>query len=197
MGKVRGTSVLGTLDFVRTRFGEEAAAKIFAGLPGDMKETLRDAAGGGLALHGWYDTSLLVELTSRVDREMGRGDLALARAMGNHVAFQDVNRFFKWLMRLGGPGILFSRAGAVWNNYYDDGRYVLEQVGEGRASIRIEGSSSAGPVVCKRMEGWIERALEITLGREKQPAIREDVHVMRDPAVGEQPFCRFVAEWKA
>ena len=197
MGKVRGTSVLGTLDFVRKRFGAEAAAKIFAGLPGDMRETLRDAAGGGLALHGWYDTSLLVELTSRVDREMGRGDLALARAMGNHVAFQDVSRFFKWLMRLGGPNILFSRAGAVWNNYYDDGRYVLEHVGDGRASIRIEGSSSAGPVVCKRMEGWMERALEITLGREKQPAIREDVHVLRDPAVSQQPFCRFVAEWKA
>jgi len=33
--------------------------------------------------------------------------------MGNHVAFLAVNRFFKWLMRLGGPGILFSRAEAV------------------------------------------------------------------------------------
>ena len=43
----------------------------------------------------------------------------------------------------------------------------------------------------------MERALEITLGREKQPAIREDVHVLRDPAVSQRPFCRFVAEWKA
>jgi hypothetical protein len=197
VGKVRGTSVLGTLDFVRTRFGEGAAASTFAGLPGGMKETLRDEAGSGLALHGWYETSLLVELTSRVDREWGRSDLALARAIGKHVAFQDVNRFFKWLMRLGGPSILFSRAGAVWNNYYDDGRYVLEHVGDGRASIRIEGSSSAGPVVCKRMEGWIERALEITLGADKQPAIREDGHLVRDPTVSEQPFCRFVAEWRA
>jgi hypothetical protein len=197
VGKVRGTSVLGTLDFVRARFGDEGAATIFAGLPGDMRQTLRDAAGSGVALHGWYDTALLVELTSRVDREMGQGDLALARAIGNHVAFQDVNRFFKWLMRLGGPGILFTRAGAVWNNYYDDGRYVLEGAGDGRASIRIEGSSSADPVVCKRMEGWIERALEITLGAEKQPVIVEAAHLRRDPAVAEQPFCRFVAEWRA
>jgi hypothetical protein len=171
--------------------------RVFGLLPGDVRRALRDAAGSGVALHGWYDTALLVELTSRIDAELGKGDLAVARAAGNHVAFQDVNRFFKWLMRLGGPTILFSRAGAVWNNYYDDGRYVLERVGDGRASIRIEGSSSAGPVVCKRMEGWIERALEVTLGPEKKPVIREEVHLLRDPAVSEQPFCRFVAEWKA
>jgi len=196
VGRVRGTSVLGTLGFARARFGPEAAQRVFALLPGDMRATLRDAAGSGVALHGWYETALLVELTSRIDSEMGKGDLALARAIGNHVAFQDVSRFFKWLMRLGGPSTIFNRAGAVWNNYYDDGRYVLEQMAEGRASIRIEGSSSAGPVVCKRMEGWIERALEITLGPEKKPVIREDAHVLRDPAVSEQPFCRFVAEWK-
>ena len=197
MGRVRGTSVLGTLEFARARFGEEAAQRVVALLPGEMRETLRDAAGSGVALHGWYDAKLLVELTSRIDSEMGKGDLALARAAGNYVAFQDVNRFFKWLMRLGGPSTIFNRAGAVWNNYYDDGRYVLEQMAEGRASIRIEGSSSAGPIICKRMEGWIERALEITLGPGKQPAIREDVHLLRDPGVSEQPFCRFVADWKA
>jgi hypothetical protein len=197
VAKVRGTSILGTLAFVRERFGEEAAGRVFAGLAEDHRAALRDAAGGGVALHGWYDTGLLVELTSRIDRELGKGDLALARDMGSHVAFQDVNRFFKWLMRLGGPGILFSRAGAVWNNYYDDGRYVCEHVGDGRASIRIEGSSSAGPVVCKRMEGWIERALEVTLGADKQPVIREEAHLRREAAVGDQAFCRFVAEWRA
>ena len=196
MGRVRGTAVLGTLDFVGSRFGREAAERVVALLPVDMRDTLGDAAGGGIAPHGWYDTALLVELTARIDSEMGEGDLALARAAGKHVAFQDVNRFFKWLMRLGGPSILFSRAGAVWNNYYDDGRYVLENVGDGRASIRIEGGTSAGPVVCKRVEGWIERALEITLGPEKQPTIRESAHLMRDASVGELPFCRFVAEWK-
>ena len=197
MGKVRGTSVLGTLDFVRTRFGEEGADRIFALLPRDARDALRDSAGSGIAVHGWYDTALLVELTGRIDCEMGKGDLALARAAGKHVAFQDVNRFFKWLMRLGGPKVLFNRAGAVWNNYYDDGRYVLERLDDGRAAMRIEGSSSAGPVVCKRIEGWIERALEITLGPQTQPTIREDGHLLRDPAVGERPFCRFVAEWKA
>lgn len=197
MGKVRGTSIMGTLEFARLRFGEERARELVSGLAPAHRAVLLDAAGSGVAPHGWYDSSLLVDLTSRLDSLLGKGDLELARAAGNHVAFQDVNRFFKWLMRLGGPGILFNRAGAVWNNYYDDGRYVLETLSEGRAVIRIEGCSSAGSVVCKRMEGWIERALSLTLGSQAEPHIREQNHLVREPAIGPQSLCRFVAEWKA
>ncbi len=196
MTKVRGTSVLGTLEYARTRYGDAALDRVWSELPPPMRTTLIDPAGKGVAAHGWYDTALVVELTSRIDSELGTGDLALAREIGTHVAFQDVNRFFKWLMRLGGPSVLFNRAGAVWNNYYDDGRYVLEELADGRAVIRIEGSSSAGPVVCKRIEGWIERALAITLGPEASPAIHEQRHLVREAAVGAQPFCRFVAEWR-
>lgn len=195
MAKVRGTSILGTLEYAKARFGEAAARELVEGLAPASRATLRDAAGSGVAAHGWYETALLVELTTRIDSVFGRGDLQLAREIGKHVAFQDVNRFFRWLMRLGGSNVLFSRAGAVWNNYYDDGRYVLESVGDERAAIRIEGSSSADAVVCRRIEGWIERALELTLGPQARPAIREDVHLQQDPAGGKPPFCRFLAEW--
>jgi hypothetical protein len=197
MAKVRGTSILGTLEFARIRFGEGKARELLEGLRPEQRAMLRDASGSGLAAHGWYDTQLLADLTAQLDSRLGKGDLALAREAGTHVAFQDVNRFFKWLMRLGGPSVLFNRAGAVWNNYYDDGRYVLESLGDGKAVIRIEGSSSAGPIVCKRIEGWIERALGLTLGAGTEPVIREQSHLVREAAVGPQSFCRFVATWKA
>jgi hypothetical protein len=197
MAKVRGTAILGTLEFARARFGEEQTRELVESLSQAQRGVLLDAAGAGIAAHGWYETSLLADLTNSLDARCGRGDLSLAREAGTHVAFQDVNRFFKWLLRLGGPSILFNRAGAVWNNYYDDGRYVLESLGEGRAVIRIEGSSSAGPVVCKRIEGWMERALVLTLGAHAAPVIREEGHLVRNPAVSEQAYCRFVAEWKA
>jgi len=67
----------------------------------------------------------------------------------------------------------------------------------GTAIMRIESSSSAGVVVCKRIEGWMERALALTLGPDAHPVIREQGHVVCEPAVGPQSFCRFVAEWHA
>lgn len=196
MAKVRGTAILGTLAFARGRFGEQKTRELVDGLTGEQKALLRDFEGSGIAMHGWYDTALLADLTGRLDSRLGSGDLSTAREVGQHVAFQDVNRFFKWLMRLGGPEMVLSRAGAVWNNYYDDGRYVLESVGDGRGVLRIEGSSSAGPIICKRIEGWMERALVLTLPAGAEPVIREEAHLVREPAVGPQSFCRFVAEWK-
>jgi len=67
----------------------------------------------------------------------------------------------------------------------------------GTSIMRIESSSSAGVVVCKRIEGWMERALALTLGPDAHPVIRERGHVVCEPAVGPQSFCRFVAEWHA
>jgi len=192
MAKVRGSAILGTLDFAKTRFGEEAARVLVESLPAVEVATLLE--GGGIAPHGWYQTELLADLTTRLDCTFGRGDLGLAREAGKHVAFQDVSRFFKWLMRLGGPALVFNRAGSVWNNYYDDGRYLVESVGEGSGALLIEGSSSACPVICKRIEGWMERALELTIGKDARPTIQETDHVRRD-LPGGPSYCRFVAQW--
>jgi hypothetical protein len=192
MAKVRGATLLGTLAYVRESFGEEALRKVASGVSPALREVMSE---GSLVLHGWYECALLSELTREIDRVCGKGDLALAREAGRHGAFQDVNRFFKWMLRLTGPGMIFSRAASVWNNYHSAGRYVFEGAQGNRAAIRIEDWDGADPVMCKRIEGWIERALEITLGTGARPHIHEEVHLHTDGAVSPQRFCRYVAEW--
>jgi len=194
MGKVRGTSVLGTLEFLRTTFGEERTGGLIRSLP----LPLRDALGGDAITvqpQGWYECAALCALTREADRQLGKGDLELARAMGRHVAFSDVNRFFRWLLKLTGPRTVFSRAASVWNNYYDTGTYVLEEVTDRCASLRIEGWDSADEVLCRRIEGWVARGCELTLGEGTHPRVRETHHQARDPQVSKHLFCRFVAEW--
>ena len=197
MAKVRGTTILGTLEFARTRFGELKTREVVEALRPEQRSMLRDVAGSGIAAHGWYETALLADLTGRLDSRLGEGDLSLAREAGIHVAFQDVNRFFKWLMRLGGPSVLFNRAGAVWNNYYDDGRYVLESLGDGRAVDPHRGQLIGGAGDLQAHRG-LDRARAGAHARaHTQPVIHEQGHLLREPAVGPQSFCRFVAEWKA
>jgi hypothetical protein len=192
MANVRGATFLATLDYVRQSFGEDAVHRVASAVGPAVRELMRD---GSLVPHGWYECALLSELTREVDRVCGRGDLALARAAGRFGAFQDVNRFFKWMLRLSGPTTLFTRAASVWNNYHSAGRYVFEGAEGNRASIRIEGWDGADPVMCKRIEGWIERALEITQGTGRHPTIREEAHLRSDPAVCPDRFCRYLAEW--
>jgi len=196
MARVRGASILGTLDFLRGLHGEAALQRVWDALSPQSREVLGNPEAIKVITTGWYSSVVLTDLTREVDRIFGRGDLALARAAGKHVAFADVNRFFKWMLRVAGPQAAFTRAVSVWNNYHDEGTYVLEAASDRRASIRIDGWNGADPVMCKRVEGWIERALELTLGAAKHPTIREESHLRTDPAVSSLPFCRYVAEWE-
>ena len=195
MAKMRGSSVLGTLDYTRRNFGEEGLRQVLAALTPEARQAIGDPASPSILIQGWYDAQLVSELSRVLDGTCGRGDLALARAAGKHVAFEDVNRFFKWLLRLTSPGTLFTRAASVWNNYHSGGRYVVDGIEDRRARIRIEDWDSADPVICKRIEGWIERALELTLGSSTHPAIREESHLARDPAVSPHAYCLYLAEW--
>lgn len=193
MSQMRGTSVLGTLQYVREVHGEEALRRVLEALPAATRQVVDGPV--PVLPDGWYDIALVADLTRVVDRVCGKGDLALARAVGRHVAFADVNRFFKWLLRLTGPGLLFSRAASIWNNYYRDGTYVFEGTEGQAASIRIEAWPGCDAVICRRIEGWIERACELTLGPDARPTIHEEVHLGTDEAVSPHRFCRFRARW--
>ena len=50
-------------------------------------------------------------------------------------------------------------------------------------------------MICARVEGWIERALELTIGSPGQAVIRESAHLAQDPALGTVLFCRYEAQW--
>ena len=192
---MRGASLLGTLDYTRRTFGEEGLRRALAATAPETRQAIGDPANPAILTQGWYDCRLVSDLTRAVDQACGRGDLALARAAGKHVAFEDVNRFFKWLLRLTGPATIFSRSASVWNNYHSAGRYVVDTLEDRRARIRIEEWDSADPVICKRVEGWIERALELTLGTGARPSIREEAHLAHDRAVSPHAYCLYVAEW--
>jgi hypothetical protein len=195
MARVRGASILGTIDYTRVSFGDPGLAKVWAGLGEPARAALGDAASPRVLTNGWYDCGLLVELSREIDRRCGAGDLVLARAAGKYCAFQDVNRFFRWLLRLSRPASLFQRAVSVFRNYHDEGQFVVEEANDTRATVRIENWSSAGDVMCRRVEGWIERALELTLGDARSPHIHEIAHLAQDDAVSPHRFCRFQAEW--
>src|SRR5262249_6569267 len=138
MGKMRGASLLGTLDYTRRTFGEDRLRRALAAMAVETRQAIGDPGQPAILTQGWYDCRLVSDLTRAVDLTCGRGDLALARAAGKHVAFEDVNRFFKWLMRLTSPATLFTRAASVRNNYHSAGTYVVDRLEERRARIRID-----------------------------------------------------------
>ena len=68
MAKIRGTSILGTLQYARETFGEEALKKVLAGLTGAARGALGDGATTPIVTTGWYDCALVSDLTREIDR---------------------------------------------------------------------------------------------------------------------------------
>ena len=68
MAKIRGTSILGTLQYARETFGEEALKKVLAGLTGAARGALGDGATTPIVTTGWYDCALVSDLTREVER---------------------------------------------------------------------------------------------------------------------------------
>jgi hypothetical protein len=195
MSKLRGTSFLGTLRWARDKFGEEGVSRVLARLSPETRRLYGEGGDAAFLPDSWYDASALSEFSREVDRVFGSGDLRLAREVGREVAFQDVSRFLKWLLRLGGPSLTFGRAASVWKNYYSDGTYIFEGITGTHAAIRIENWGGADEVLCRRVEGWVEKAVELTIRTRGQARVREVAHVTLDPSVSPQRFCRFVADW--
>jgi hypothetical protein len=195
MGQIRGVAIVGTMTYVREHFGEEALANVFDAIGPGSRQVL-GARGENVIENGWYDAHTLADLTMQADVQLGKGDLSLARVIGKELAFRDVHRLFRWLFKLAGPATLFRRASAVWTSYYNGGRYVVEAVEEKRATLRIDDWDSAEPALCSRLEGWIERACELTIGEAAEPKVHETHHRCHDAEITSGPFCRFVAEWK-
>jgi len=176
-------------------YGGDGVSRVLARLSPETRRLYGEGDGATFLPNSWYDAAALSEFSRELDRVFGSGDLRLAREVGREVAFQDVNRFFKWLFRLGGPSLVFGRAASVWKNYYSDGTYVFEGVTAGRAAIRIENWSGADEVLCRRVEGWVERAVELTIKTRGKAQVREAAHLASDASVSPHRFCRFVAEW--
>jgi hypothetical protein len=193
MSKVREASLQATLDYVRETFGHEALRKVLDSLGDETRGALALRPGASVA-PGWHPASLLAELLAQVDRTCGRGDLALVKSSGKYLASRDINRFFRWVYRLAGPSTILSRASSIWSNYNDDGACVVEQEARNRAVFRVEGWSAADPVLCKRIEGWAEGALELAVPGART-LVQEQSHLILEPAVSPQRLCRFVATW--
>ena len=95
MGRIRGASILGTVEYTQATFGADAVRRVREALSADARTVLGRDGASRIITTGWYDCAMLIELTRVLDRVCGRGDLALARAAGWCIAFNDVNRFFR------------------------------------------------------------------------------------------------------
>jgi hypothetical protein len=165
MPKVKGSTVLPRLDYVKQKGGD--LEKILSLVNPDFAREVKK----GILLNTWYDFSGYLELSRGADEVMGKGDLALVWDMGRFSAEYAFRGIYKMFYKIGTPEWVMKMGMSVWKQYYDTGKaqVVMEKVAKGKqARVCIEGYDPAAKgfdVFWRSVGGWTERSIELSGGK--------------------------------
>ncbi|MGC4118061.1 MAG: hypothetical protein QM765_26630 [Myxococcales bacterium] len=156
MGNVKGTAVLGMMEMLRDKHGEQAVAAVLAQMKPEnvacvSKQVLRSQ---------WYPWPVLVDLCERADVACGKGDMRLVRGAAFHVAQSQLGGVLKFLLNMGSIESILHAASMTWKSHYGSGEYKVVSSKKGHFVVEITGFQDPHPVVCELVAGWVEGLLE-------------------------------------
>lgn len=139
-----------------------------------------------VTLRGWYPVSVLTGLMEACAASLPEAPERTYWRIGRQSCDDTLTSVYRLMSRFSSPEFILRRAVRLWNDYYDGGDFeVLESLPES-GRIRISEAGFPHPSLCHRIGGWIERAVELSGGRE---------------VVVEHPVCTFAGgateEWWA
>ena len=160
---VKGAAIKASLEYLQAAYGSEGYARVLAGCPEKVRTTL----GNAVLLSSWYEGEVMVALTEVAQRLFGQDDRT-------HLAIRIGAASADFAFGDGGPYEVFRRQGIregvkpllqasaeIYRLYYDVGAWLLEEVTDTAAVIRIEGGAVFPPAIADRILGYLKRTLEL------------------------------------
>jgi hypothetical protein len=156
--KVKGSAVTSRVRFVRERAGEDALRAVRA----ELAESSRAQLERGVLPHSWVPFELFVDVNVVIDRQLGRGDLALCREMGRYGAKLNLPTLYRIFYRLGSLPFILRKASRLWEVHYDSGRLDVDTSEESSARLTIADFGTPHRSHCLSVLGWAEAAGELS-----------------------------------
>lgn len=180
----RGSTVRGTLDFLRELGGQELVDAVLGSLlPADRR--LISSAGDMTELP--YRAALA--LWKSIDAAVGQSDPTWIERSGFWSIEQGGMRRYSGLIRKPSPLEFLSQHVSLFHLYYRPGDMVLVDQSKGRAVVRLVGFEPADTLFCRRLSGGWVAALQIAGGR--------DVNFVHSRCSMEGDlFCEWELRWK-
>ncbi len=183
--KVKGTSFKSALSFVKQKFGEDKLALVLAGLETSDRALLSKT----ILVSDWYPFRLYGNFLTALDKTLGKGDGKLSRECGRFDAEFDLNTVYKAFYKMTSPQFIIGNAPLVWKAYFNAGRVEIDKHGTQGINFRIRDTDEYAPMVCREMEGWLERTVELSGGRQ---VVAKEIHCRAQGAA----YCEYSIKWQ-
>ena len=184
VNQVKGSAVIGTLRFLKERFGDEGLRETLASLDTADRQALE-----GALVSAWYPLPLLLRLMRRAEARFGKEVPHIYRAIGAASADYGLNTVYKIFFKIGSPQFIIARASRVFSNYYQQGSMVVMETGPGFVKLELRDFADGAPEYCERIFGWMTHTMELCGARGMQASHVTCVHRGDD-------VCRFEGTWK-
>lgn len=153
---IRGTSVLGTLRYIRETYGAEAHTRVVDSLAPRHQATFL----GQIREGSWEPLEDLVAYMEAARALLAPGDTGFYRRMGAFVGRVVGSSGFRFLLG-SDPHTAVPRAAFMWSFLYDTGSVRIVSKEARQIVFQIVEFLPPGRAQCERIAGFIEGCLEV------------------------------------
>jgi hypothetical protein len=182
---VKGSALRSSLNYLRENFPPADVDKILDRLPPEQRKIFEKP----VLVSDWFDAKVLYSLMKAMAGGSNQDPRALYHQMGRQSCDDGLNTVYKIFYKLGSPSYIIEKGMRVWNNYYSDGVIVTLKSTPKMAHIRLTKNSFPDESMCIRLNGWMERAVELSGGKRIRLSHPSCVH-------HGQEYCEWEASWE-
>lgn len=184
MAFAKGSTVLGTTDFVRAAHGEEMLSRILGGLPSTSSSQIERCTPTDEV-----PFDLLIELWRAIDTHVGAIDPGWVERAGGHAIQNTGVKLYGGILRKASPTEFLTQGISLFRLYYRPGNMEVVEEHEEYAVLRLVGFDRADSLFCRRQTGGLRSALTEARGHEPQTS-----HVRC--VVEGDAYCEWEARWR-
>lgn len=161
MLKAKGPLFKGTLKYIKERFGEEKLKEVKEKLPEEVKNFLQKP----ILDSSFYPASYLESINEAIISSTEPGADKIYKEIGRFSADAGYHGIYKLLFAVASTKFMVGRAPQVWKTYYSQGILKMEIKEGNNAQILLFDSGIRHRSLCLRIEGFMERVVELTGGK--------------------------------
>lgn len=156
--KIKGTSVLSTLNFVKTKFPAETH-KWLESLPEISKKIFTMPIYAGQ----WFPfIEGMIMPTQKIGEILYGGDTKKAAyETGKFSAEQGLKGVYKIFVKVASTGFVIKKTSQIFNTYYEGASIEIIDQTDKKVTFKVKGIDIQGRLFFERLSGWMEKTIEI------------------------------------
>ncbi len=172
--QVKGTGIIPVISYIKAHQGERGWARVLSRLPDEIRQILDRR----ILPITWYPHEAISLLYAAVSDEFGGGDPKYCWIVGKDSADYGLNLIYKLFLSFGSPQLFGSKGPEMWKTYYQPSTLEVLLNEKGALIVAIHGMTTT-PAHVYSIAGWMERAGELTGGRNINIRVSVDASGMR------------------